>query len=117
MIRPDAKVDFSNAPKFLQQIRRAGAQFAKGLAEEHIERAKALVPVRTGALKNSLHVEAGKHEGEYLAIAGDEKVNYAAVVEFGGRGGTQAAQPYHTPAREATFKNIGKHAKRVNPFR
>ena len=65
--------------------------------------AQVLVPVDTGALKNSISVEVGDTEGVvYTNMA------YAARIEFGfvgadslGRVYNQAPQPYLTPAVEA----------------
>ena len=57
------------------------------------ERAKELVPVDTGALQESIHVEKGDSAGQYQVVA---DMPYAAFVEYGtGRG---PAQPYLTPA-------------------
>jgi HK97 gp10 family phage protein len=57
------------------------------------DRAKELVPVDTGALQESIHVEKGDGDGRYNVVA---DMPYARFVEFGtGRG---PAQPYLIPA-------------------
>ena len=57
------------------------------------ERAKEIVPVDTGALQESIHVEKGDQLGEYRVVASEP---YAAFVEFGTS--KMAAQPYLIPA-------------------
>lgn len=59
--------------------------------------AKSIVPVDTGALKNSIHVtpaDAGTLSGECSA-----SMDYAVYVEYGTY--RSPAQPYMTPAAEA----------------
>lgn len=57
------------------------------------ERAKELVPVDTGELQESIHVEKGDGLGEYRVVASEP---YASYVEYGTH--KMAAQPYITPA-------------------
>lgn len=65
---------------------------AKDWAEAVKDRAQEIVPVDTGALKASIHVEeAGR--GSYQVVA---STHYAAFVEYGTH--KMAAQPYLTPA-------------------
>jgi HK97 gp10 family phage protein len=67
---------------------------AEKLAEETVERARDLVPVRTGALQRSIDKEqAGEQHWEVFA-----GMDYAAAVEYGSQG--RAARPYLTPAME-----------------
>lgn len=58
--------------------------------------AKNMVPVDTGALKNSINTEFEK--GGLTAIVAPH-MEYAAFVEYGTR--RMSAQPYMTPAAEA----------------
>jgi HK97 gp10 family phage protein len=60
------------------------------------EAAKRYVPVKTGALRASIttHLEAMAAE----ITAGNDVVDYAAIVEYGGA--TRAARPYLRPAFE-----------------
>jgi HK97 gp10 family phage protein len=60
------------------------------------EAAKRYVPVKTGALRASIttHLEAMAAE----ITAGNDAVDYAAIVEYGGA--TRAARPYLRPAFE-----------------
>jgi len=57
------------------------------------ERAKEIVPVDTGFLQESIHVEKGDSLGEYRVVADAE---YAKFVEYGTH--KMAAQPFITPA-------------------
>jgi HK97 gp10 family phage protein len=66
-------------------------------AEQTAKSARALVPVRTGALRASIRAE--RTPGGYAVRAGGGAVDYAAYVEFGTR--RMAAQPYLRPALES----------------
>lgn len=57
------------------------------------ERAKEIVPVDTGALQESIHVEKGDGPGQYNVVASEP---YAGFVEFGTS--RMAAQPFLIPA-------------------
>jgi len=57
------------------------------------ERAKEIVPVDTGELQESIHVEKGDSSGEYRVVA---SAAHAKFVEYGTS--KMAAQPYITPA-------------------
>lgn len=89
--------DFRQLSKRAQEAaRRRNIELAK--EEERI--AKQLVPVDTGALKASIHVEEGGSEAR--VVAGNEQVDYAPYVEYGTR--HEAAQPFMTPAAEQVKK-------------
>jgi HK97 gp10 family phage protein len=66
-------------------------------AEEIQFLAQDLVPVDTGFLRSSIHVERISH----LALQVRADADYAAYVEYGTR--FMAAQPYMTPAVEAIW--------------
>jgi HK97 gp10 family phage protein len=75
---------------------RVDAIAARG-AGQTAKSARALVPVRTGALRASIRVE---RSGVGHAVrAGGGAVDYAAYVEFGTR--RMAARPYLRPALES----------------
>jgi HK97 gp10 family phage protein len=59
--------------------------------------ARALVPVRTGALRASIRAE--RTDAGHAVRAGGGAVDYAAYVEFGTQ--RMAAQPYLRPAVES----------------
>lgn len=79
------------APKIMQAVDRE----IEDAAEELVYLAQELVPVRTGALKASIHADRIDH----LAMQVRADVEYAAYVEYGTS--RMAAQPYITPAMEA----------------
>jgi len=62
-----------------------------------------LVPVRTGMLKSTIHVEPTGQMMERLVSAG-QGITYAAYVEYGTR--KMGAQPYMRPARDAREAEI-----------
>lgn len=64
-------------------------------AEDIAEAAKQFAPVKTGALRDSIEVEANERTGEAKVIVG---VDYGVIVEYGGV--FQPAQPYMNPAIE-----------------
>ena len=70
------------------------------MAQQVVDRARSIVPVRTGDLKRSIRVEEDEQISEIFIIAGNEKVNYAAAVEFGTSHGNKA-QPYIRPALDS----------------
>ena len=76
----------------LEQLDAIVAHYA-GLIEE---RAKTLVPVRTGALRDSITTHLN---GLVAEITGGEGLTYAHLIEYGTRG--RPAQPYLRPAIEA----------------
>lgn len=61
-------------------------------------RAQEFVPVDTGALRDSIHVEGAEGSETRTVIAGGGDVHYAAAIEYGTR--FSAAQPFFTPAVE-----------------
>lgn len=89
-----------------EQLHRNADTLAKSGAEQIADEARMGVPVDTKALYNSIRVEPIEH-GHYQVIAGDQDVDYAAVVEYG-RGDTSAypVQPYMTPASEIARPDI-----------
>ncbi len=68
--------------------------------------AKELVPVETGALRDSIRHQVGTDaQGPYVdVIAGSEEVDYAALVEFGS--GHGPPQPFLSTAAEAERARI-----------
>lgn len=71
--------------------------------------AKELVPVDTGTLKASIHVEAVS-PFEVLVVAGGPAAGYAAHVEFGHalvNGGHWPGHPYLRPA----FEQVAPHLR------
>ncbi len=111
----DVKFPPSQLRSVLRRVDRAASDIAKALAEKQVEEARRLAPVLTGALKNSIHAEKGEHENEWLAVAGDEDVDYAVAVEFGGH--DRAAHPFFGPGREMAAREHERIIKHHNPFK
>jgi len=80
----DLESDFSN----LEETHRAAAEAAA-------DRSRDLVPVVSGALRDTIHVEASKDGAEVLA--GSATVPYAGVIEYGWPAHGIAAEPYLEP--------------------
>lgn len=74
---------------------------ARETAARIVEVEQSLVPVDTGALRDSIHVER-LGNASYNVIAGDlnADVDYAVYIEYGRS--DSAAQPFVTPAAELT---------------
>jgi len=70
--------------------------------------AKRIVPVDTGRLKNSIHLEPTRPANKISCVAG---TNYAEHVEFGTS--KQKAQPYMRPAKDIVLRrDLGKLARK-----
>jgi len=68
-------------------------------ADHIVDLARQLAPVKTGALRDSIHIEAGDTPLSRKVVAGGGAVDYAAHVEYGTA--SNPAQPFLTPAFEA----------------
>lgn len=90
---------FNRIDKIPLRMRRNVDTRARESAEKCVQIAKGLVPVDTGALRNSIHVEKDEELG-YAAVAGADDTFYASFVEYGTV--KMSARPYMTPASEAT---------------
>ena len=91
-----------NSPQFIDAMKDARSRGLEICGEKAESYAKALCPVDTGNLRNSItHFQSG--EDEYIATA----VSYAPFVELGTR--KMKARPYLRPAAEdhgAEYKAI-----------
>jgi len=58
---------------------------ARGLAEYFVQLAKTTVPVRTGRLQASIHIDRVENFGNQVRVDVVASTKYAAVVEFGRR--------------------------------
>ena len=76
----------------------------KLVAERVLEFADQFVPVDTGALEESLHVEE-ENPFTWTVVAGSEEVDYAVYVEYGTV--NMDAKPYMTPAAEIVQGELG----------
>ena len=130
MARTTIKVEFNRFPEIAAKLP-IETKAAVDKAAENVEQvARVFVPVDTGTLKASIHTE---HEaGGFVAnvMAGDATTpfgkikrdgtvstsktpsrKYAVYQEFGTR--RMAAQPYMTPAAEATRPIFERNMKRL----
>src|SRR5579883_1482086 len=90
-----ARIVFNRLPELQGQLRIRASQAVRKAAFDIEARAKAVVPVRTGNLKNSIQTTI---ESELSTVVGTA-VHYAPYVEFGTR--RMAPRPYLGPAAEA----------------
>lgn len=86
-------IQFNELPAMSARLESAASQVVAKSAFDIENRAKQVVPVDTGALKNSITTETNGLQA--TVSAGQE---YAVYVEMGTR--FQSAQPYMTPAAE-----------------
>jgi len=84
----------------LEAIAAAGAELVAARARDR-------VPVRTGKLRDAIHVEHTE-PGEYAVVAGDTDVFYGHIVEHGGA--YTPARPFLIPAGEEARPEIVKLA-------
>lgn len=82
-------------------VRKAAHERTRKSAFAAREAMRQLVPVKSGALHDSIDV-VRYSANEYEVFAGDEMVDYAAAVEFGTY--RMSARPYFTPGMEAGRK-------------
>ena len=97
---------------FLVEVRRIAVERLKLAADLVAEKAKIMVPVDTGALKNSIHTEIDEESLSARVIADalrktpgpNGPFSYAWYVETGE--GTGPAQPYMRPALHRSLGEI-----------
>lgn len=99
MYSASAQFTNNNLRGVRRQIEKEAQRLNRAIAEETAEIAKSLAPVKTGALRDSIHVETKRGQSEVIA-----DVEYAAAVEFGGT--FTAPHPFMLPAREMVIKEI-----------
>jgi HK97 gp10 family phage protein len=82
------------------------------MAEDTAEWAKTFAPVKTGALRDSIHVVSNKHTGEARVEVG---VPYGVVIEFGGH--NRAAHPFMYPAIEHVRRECRHKPLKIDLYR
>ena len=90
-----AELKFNRLPQITAALRPKASQIVRKTAADVEARAKSIVPVDTGNLKNSIQTEM---ESDLTAVVGTN-VEYAPYVEYGTY--KMAARPYLGPAAEA----------------
>jgi hypothetical protein len=88
-------------------VRNVEPALAQG-AGEIAAMARRLVPVRTGRLHDSIRAEPGRHELEWLVLAGDRRAWYARLVES-----TRRGQPYLHPSYRAMLRSVKRRINRA----
>lgn len=97
----------SRIPQIIEELQPemlAAVQTAADLVEA---RAKDLVPVDTGRLRNAIHVAYDIHRGELVGaavVAGNNKAFYGHIVEHGGA--NTPPHPFLVPALEQSRQQI-----------
>lgn len=90
-----ARIVFNRLPELRGQLRQRASQAVRKAALDIEARAKQVVPVRTGNLKNSIQTTM---ESDLTAVV-ETAVEYAPYVELGTR--RMAPRPFLGPAAEA----------------
>jgi HK97 gp10 family phage protein len=88
----------SRLPRIAAKLAVEADAIARAGAEMVSVRAKARVPVRTGSLRDAIHIDH-VGPGEYEVVAGNSNVFYGHIVEHGGV--RSPAHPFLTPAEES----------------
>ena len=89
-------ITFNRFPEIAAKLPAETSAVVRKSAYDVEANAKAVVPVDTGALKNSINTTM---EGEFTAIVAPH-TEYAVFVEFGTHNPNYPKQPYMTPAAE-----------------
>jgi HK97 gp10 family phage protein len=101
----DVVVAVNNTDKVLEEITHLVSQAISEVADELVNEAQALAPVRTGALRESIH----KEPIDELNVAVGSELVYAPFIEYGTS--RMSAQSYLTPAsisaREKLKQKLG----------
>ena len=96
-----------NDREVLRNVKSIAEDVAEKGAEMTAQDARRLVPVKTGALKESIEVHKSKFEdGGYVVSAGSKKLFYASFVELGTDNLT--AKPFLRPALSKNKSKIKK---------
>ena len=89
-----------------------GPKMAKRVAKVILEEARKRVPIDTGALKSTLRIAMMPNRKDVSVRAGNSRVKYAGVVEFGRAAfNPYNPRPYLRPAvrvAQARFKKLAK---------
>jgi HK97 gp10 family phage protein len=115
MLKSKTTVTKNRSRELLKQAQQGAAELNRQTAEEGAKIAKGLVPVQTGALRDSIHVEADKRTGVAVLVAGNEQVQYAAIIELGGI--HRAPHPFLFPAMEQARKRMAHLAQRIRFYK
>lgn len=106
-----AKITRNRFRELSRQGQQAAATWNAKRAESVARKARRLVPVDTGALKESIAVELNRRTGSASVTVGNAQVDYAPFVEYGTR--HTAAQPFLTPAAESEKKEMRNRTVRL----
>lgn len=97
----------NNLPRIASQIERALSDLVRKTAFKIEAKAKALAPVDTGLLRNSIQTDV---EGSLKATVGTN-IEYAGYQEFGTR--HQKGKPFLTPAADEQKKEFEADVKNL----
>lgn len=114
-IEVDYKAFVGGLETAMREYDRASEQEVRTYGQSVVSAARALAPVRTGALASSIGLEAGREEtGPYIDVGTQER--YAVYVEFGTF--KDRAQPFMRPALSmaaGATASVGGHVTRSGP--
>lgn len=106
---------FNKLNAFPALLKKNAVNQAQQSAEDCAQIARSLVPVDTGALRDSIKVVKDSELGWAVEVGDDEAVGYAHFVEYGTV--HQSALPFITPASEQTrspfLLNMGEVPEKV----
>jgi len=94
----------SRIPRIIAELDPRVELVAREAAELIEKGAKERVPVQTGKLRDSIHVE--RDDAGWMVLAGDNEVFYGHIVEHGGN--RTAPRPFMVPALEQARPAVQK---------
>lgn len=104
MLKFNVRIKSNQIDTIRRNLRPAAQAIALEVAERAADRAREIVPVQTGRLRDSIQVESS---AKGAVVYSD--VEYASAVEFGGHG--RPAKPFMGQAAEDT---AGRTSSRIN---
>lgn len=87
----------SRFPQITRELRPKVSRGTRAGAELIVQAAKSRVPVRSGALRDAIHIDF-RGDADYAVVAGDHNAFYGHMVEFGTT--HSPAHPFLVPAVE-----------------
>lgn len=99
MLQVNARLVKNNLPRVMRVVLRSQESMPKALADDVVEKARDIVPVRFGFLRDSIRaskVGRGEYQAHARSTEGGANRDYAHFVEYGTS--KMTAQPFMRPA-------------------